>query len=137
MSWDHRDGSAITFSCLLSNQNLNPSLALLKLEVKKQDFSLQGNRWRPFINLNSWIFTLEGCCRLLEAKKFPRNQGQFKWGARETRYHVSIVEILNRISWAKLQNYSEDLGSCSKCFVSLGPPIFPKLTEDENFLRPG
>ena len=33
-------------------------------------------------------------CRLLEAKKFSINPGQFKWGTRETRYHMSIAEHL-------------------------------------------
>ena len=44
---------------------------------------------------NSWVFTVDFTyCRLLEAKKFSRNPGQFKWLTRETRCHVSIVELL-------------------------------------------
>ena len=33
-------------------------------------------------------------CRLQEAKKFSRNPGQCKCVTRETRYHVSITELL-------------------------------------------
>ena len=48
---------------------------------------------------NSRVFTLDftwNCCRLLEAKKFWRNPGQFKWVTRETRYCISIAELLKR-----------------------------------------
>ena len=48
---------------------------------------------------NSRVFTLNftwNCCRLLEARKFSRNPGLFKWATRETRYHISIIELLKR-----------------------------------------
>ena len=50
-------------------------------------------------HFNSRVFTLyfsRNCCRLLEAKKFSRNPGQFNWVTSETRYHVSIAELLKR-----------------------------------------
>ena len=48
-------------------------------------------------HFNSRVFTLGftwNCRRLLEARTFLRNPGQIKWITRETRYHVSIGEIL-------------------------------------------
>ena len=46
----------------------------------------------------SWrVFTLDftwNWCRLLEAKKFSRNPGQFKWVAGETRHYISLAELL-------------------------------------------
>ena len=50
-------------------------------------------------HFNSRVFTLyfsRNCCRLLEAKKFSRNPGQFNWVTSKTRYHVSIAELLKR-----------------------------------------
>ena len=48
---------------------------------------------------NSRVFILEftwNCCRLQEAKTFSRNPGQFKCVTRETRYRVSVPELLIR-----------------------------------------
>ena len=36
------------------------------------------------------------CGRLLEAKNFSRNPGQFKWVTRKSRYHVSLTELVKR-----------------------------------------
>ena len=52
---------------------------------------------RSHFNLRVFTFDFSwNCCTLLEAKKFPRNPGQIKWVTRETRYHVSIAELLKR-----------------------------------------
>ena len=50
-------------------------------------------------HFNSRVFTFDftwNCCRLLEAKKFSRNPGQFKCITREIKYHVSTTELLKR-----------------------------------------
>ena len=46
---------------------------------------------RVFIHVFSW-----NCCRLQEVKKFSRNPGQFESVTEETRYHLSIAELLIR-----------------------------------------
>ena len=53
---------------------------------------------------------------------------------RETRYHVSIAELLIPISRAEMQNYYKDLGPSENILFQWGPPIFPNITEDKVFL---
>ena len=50
-------------------------------------------------HFNSRVFKLgvtRNCYRLLEAKDFSKNPGQFKSVIKETRYQVSIAELFTR-----------------------------------------
>ena len=81
-------------------------VSTFKLAVSKNLYSLYSHFLRysavachKLNRFNSRVFTLDftwNCCRLLEAKKFWRNPGQFKWVTRETRYCISIAELLRR-----------------------------------------
>ena len=66
--------------------------------MNKQGFNFEGiQRCHKLSQFNSRIFILGftcNCYRLQKAKKFSRNPGQFKCVARETRYHISITELL-------------------------------------------
>ena len=63
-----------------------------------------GSGLNKLSHFNSRISTLDftSCCRLIEAEKFSRNPGQFKWVIRETRYHVSIAIRNLKIQVAEL-----------------------------------
>ena len=85
---DQKDGSTVKLFFYLSNQTL---LVLMKHEVLV--FKVFGAGLHKLIHFNSWTLPLYftcNCCRLLEAKKFSRNPGQFEWVTRETRYHIFI-----------------------------------------------
>ena len=101
MSSDNRDGSTIRFLFHLINQTLlhrwlycNMRWTLEILSFSRY-FAVACHKLSHF---NLRVFTFDftwNCCRLLEAK-FSRNLGQFKWVTRETRYHVSIADLLKR-----------------------------------------
>ena len=82
----------------------------------------------------SWrVFTLHftwNCCRLLEAKKFSKNPGQFKWVTKKPDITYQSRNSYNGISWAKLWNYSKDLGPFWKYFIWVGTTIFSKIHQD-------
>ena len=82
MSSDHRDGSTI-------------SLLLVPMKHELLAFKVFGGGLHKLSHFNSRIITLvflSNCCRLMEAKNFSRNIGQFKWVARK----ASISELLIR-----------------------------------------
>ena len=101
MSSDNRDGSTIRFLFHLINQTLlhrwlycNMRWTLEILSFSRY-FAVACHKLSHF---NLRVFTFDftwNCCRLLEAK-FSRNLGQFKRVTRETRYHVSIAELLKQ-----------------------------------------
>ena len=82
------------FCCLLCN-NLEMWKLLVMLVIKTRDLFFKGIWQSPNINIYL-TFTLEltlNCCRLLEAKRFSRNPGQFKWFTREIRCHVRWKKV--------------------------------------------
>ena len=99
MSSDHRDGGTIRFFFHLKNQT-----SLYCWLYWKMIWTNEVLFWRylavachKLSHSNSQVFILDStwnCCRLKEAKRFTRNPGQFKCVTRETRYHVSIAELL-------------------------------------------
>ena len=66
-------------------------------------------------------------CRLLEAKKFSRNLGQFKWVARETRYCISIAELLKRNLMNQVAELFRRPRTMLKIPISVGTSNFSKI----------
>ena len=103
-------------------QSLYPCHQTIETEEHSTDGSFSSNStikccsiidsietWGEQTRIYFWRYLTVASHKLQEAKKFLRNLGQFKCVTRETRYHVSIAELLIRNPRPKLQNYSEDL----------------------------
>ena len=98
MSSDHRDESSTSII------KLRPIVGSIKTWGEQTRFYF----WRYSVvvchklsHFNSQLFILGftwNCCRLQEAKKFSRNPGQFWCVTRETRYYISIAELLKRFN---------------------------------------
>ena len=93
-------------------------------------------------HFNARAFLLDftwSCCRLLKTKKFSKNPSQFKWVARETRYDVSIVELLKRNLMSQVAelfhaNGDYNFSKNHQDKVSLWPALREKCPNTELFL---
>ena len=93
MSSDHRDGSTRRFFFHLNKQTSVHSSSDEKWGECTRFY------WDKLSHFNSQVFTLDlicDYCRLLGAERFLRNPRQIKWVTNETRYHLSIAELLKR-----------------------------------------
>ena len=101
MSSDHRDGITIKFFFHLINQTSVHGWGYWNMIWTHRFYfsSYSAVVCHKLSRFNSRIFTLGftwDSCRLLGTEKFLRKSGQFKWVTRETRYHISITELLKR-----------------------------------------
>ena len=107
-------------------------LGLLKHEVKTRDFILQGIQWWPIINLVTLIhvylhlISLEIVVDYLELRSFQETQVNLNGLQKKLDITYPWRNSYNGISWTKLLNYSEDLGLCWICSVSVGTTTFSK-----------
>ena len=77
------------------------------------------------------------CCRLQEVKKFSRKPGQSNCVARETRYHVSIVELLIQNLWNHVAGLVGRPSTILKIFYFSGGHQFFQISSGIKSLNDG
>ena len=112
MSSEHRDWRTIRFLFHLNNQTCLRRWLYWNMKWPKEILFLRYLvvACHKLSQFNSRVFILDftwNSCGLQEAKECTRNPGQSKCVTRETRYHVSIVELL--ILVINLQNQAAKL----------------------------
>lgn len=121
MPSDHRDRSTINF---FSNSMIKLRSIFGSIEMWGKHTTLYFSSYlavasHKLSQIHSWIFTLDSTwssCRLLGAKKISRNPGQYKWVTRETRYRISIAELLKRNLMSQVAELLRKLKTMLKIF---------------------